>query len=150
MPVVASQNFCLAELLVLISFNVNPLKVDFVIGKEFLGSHTVSAPIGAIHRDRHNRQFRDHSSSDASARFTDVRTLNLLTYYARLKGAQMLSSSSSDGIEDILRRKAIGRAVRESLENWSWLIWIYLTVAVANSGFALQRFWRKRQKAVES
>jgi len=54
----------------------------------------------------------------------------------------MLSSSSSDDIEYTLRRTGIGRAVRESFENWSWSIWIYLTVAVAVSGFALQLFWR--------
>jgi hypothetical protein len=31
-----------------------------IVGKELLGAHTVSAPIGAIHRDRHTGQFRDH------------------------------------------------------------------------------------------
>mgnify|MGYP007019742840 CR=1 FL=1 len=31
-----------------------------IVGKELFGAHTVSAPIGAIHRDRHTGQFRDH------------------------------------------------------------------------------------------
>jgi len=31
-----------------------------IVGKELFGAHTVSAPIGAIHRDRHAGQFRDH------------------------------------------------------------------------------------------
>jgi hypothetical protein len=30
-----------------------------IVGKELFGAHTVSAPIGAIHRDRHTGQFRD-------------------------------------------------------------------------------------------
>ncbi len=72
LPVVASQNFCLTELLVFISFKVNPLKVDIVVGKELLGSHTVSAPIGAIHRDCHNRQFRDFKSLGFCAQPTDT------------------------------------------------------------------------------
>ena len=60
LAVVASQNFCLTELLVLIFFKINLLKIDVVIDEELFGSHTVSAPIGAKHRDRHNGQFRDH------------------------------------------------------------------------------------------
>jgi hypothetical protein len=31
-----------------------------IVGKELFGAHTVAAPIGAIHRDRHTGQFRDH------------------------------------------------------------------------------------------
>jgi hypothetical protein len=31
-----------------------------IVGKELFGAHTVPAPIGAIHRDRHTGQFRDH------------------------------------------------------------------------------------------
>jgi hypothetical protein len=31
-----------------------------IVGKELFGAHTVAAPIGTIHRDRHTGQFRDH------------------------------------------------------------------------------------------
>ena len=31
-----------------------------IVGKELFGAHTVAAPIGAIYRDRHTGQFRDH------------------------------------------------------------------------------------------
>jgi hypothetical protein len=35
-----------------------------IVGKELFGAHTVAAPIGAIHRDRHTGQFRDHMATD--------------------------------------------------------------------------------------
>ncbi len=59
----------------------------------------------------------------------------------------MISSSSPDDIKDTLRRTGIGRAVRDSLENWSWSNWVYLIGAIAVLGFVLQLFWQKRKKA---
>ena len=53
----------------------------------------------------------------------------------------MILSSSPDDIKDTLRRTGIGRAVRDSLENWFWSTWIYLIGAVAISGFVLQLLW---------
>jgi hypothetical protein len=67
LAVVASQNFCLTELLVLIFFKINPLKVDIVINEELFSAPAVSAPIGAIHSDRHNGQFRDDLSLNSGA-----------------------------------------------------------------------------------
>jgi hypothetical protein len=61
----------------------------------------------------------------------------------------MILSSSPDDIKDTLRRTGIGRAVRDSLENWSWSTWIYLIGAVAISGFVLQLLWQRRKKAAK-
>ena len=60
LPVVASQNFGLDEVLVFNQLKINFLKVDVVIDEELFSSPAVSTPIGAIHRDRHTGQFRDH------------------------------------------------------------------------------------------
>jgi lysozyme family protein len=40
-----------------------------IVGKELFGAHTVSAPIGAIHRDRHTGQFRDHMANGLGVTF---------------------------------------------------------------------------------
>ena len=47
---------------------MNLLKFDVVIDEEFFGSPAVSAPIGAIHRDRHNGQCREHMAIGLGSR----------------------------------------------------------------------------------
>jgi hypothetical protein len=43
-----------------------------IVGKELFGAHTVAAPIGAIHRDRHTGQFRDHMAIGLGVTFKTV------------------------------------------------------------------------------